>query len=290
MENALEIKNLTKDYGDFRLNNVSFSLPQGYIMGLIGPNGAGKTTIIKLILNLIHKDGGEIKVFGLDNIRDEVRVKSRLGFVHDTPFFYEHLTFTLKRIKATIAPFYKGWNDGLFSKLIREFDLPLDKPFRKLSRGMKMKFALALALSHDADLIILDEPTSGLDPVFRRELLTKLGTLIQDEKKSVLFSTHITSDLERIADHITFIHEGEIVFSASKDDVLEKWGIVRGGPEILSEENKKLFRGMRRTEFSFEGLTDDVAGARRKLGSGVVIERASLEDIMFYTTRGEKNV
>jgi ABC-2 type transport system ATP-binding protein len=152
-----------------------------------------------------------------------------------------------------------------------------------------MKFALALALSHEADLIILDEPTSGLDPIFRRELLTKLRALIQDEKKSVLFSTHITSDLERVADYITFIHEGEIVFSAPKDDILETWGVVRGGPELLGEENRKLFRGIKKRAFSVEGLTDDAPGARRKLGSGALIEKASLEDIMFYITRGERN-
>ena len=284
MQNILEIKNVSKDYGDFKLKDVSFSLPQGYIMGLIGPNGAGKTTIIKLILNLLRRDGGDIKVFGLDNVNDEAAVKSRIGFVHDTPYFYEPLT--LNSIKATVASFYKDWEDAIFYRLLREFDLPARKPFRKLSRGMKMKFALAVALSHHADFIILDEPTSGLDPVFRRELLARLSALIQDEKKSVLFSTHITSDLERIADYITFIHNGRIVFSAAKDEVLEKWAVVKAGNNFLNDDNRKFFKGIRKREFGFEALTSDATEARRRFAGKAVIEKASLEDIMYYMTRG----
>jgi ABC-2 type transport system ATP-binding protein len=288
MDNVLEIKNLGKDYGDFRLKDVSFSVPRGYIMGLIGPNGAGKTTIIKLILNLIHRDAGDIRIFGLDNLKDEAAVKSRIGFVHDTPFFYERLR--LKTIRAQIAPFYKDWDDALFHKLIGEFDLPLKKIFVKLSRGMKMKFALALALSHKADLILLDEPTSGLDPVFRRELLAKLQGLIQDEKKSVLFSTHITSDLEKIADYVTFIRNGEIVFSAPMDETLATWSVVKGGNELLTEDNRRFFKGFRRREFGFEALTDNTGEAKRRFGGNAVIDKASLEDIMYYMTRGESHV
>jgi len=288
MENAIEIKGLNKDYGDFRLQDVSFTVPRGYIMGLIGPNGAGKTTVIKLILNLLRRDGGEVRVFGRDILAHEVEVKSRIGFVHDTPFFFEHLT--LRKLKDTVAPFYGTWDDRIFHRLMEEFDLPLRKRFSKLSRGMKMKFALALALSHQAELLILDEPTSGLDPVFRRELLARLSAFIQDEGKSVLFSTHITSDLERIADFITFIDQGGIVFSAPKDEILEKWAVIKGGSELLAEENRKLFRGVRRREFSVQGLTDDGARARQHLGKDVLIEKASLEDIMFYLTRGNGHV
>jgi ABC-2 type transport system ATP-binding protein len=287
MENVLEIKDLRKDYEGFTLRDVSFSLPQGFIMGLIGPNGAGKTTIIKLILNVIKKSAGEIKVFGADSLENEVAVKSRIGFVHDTPFFYEYLS--LKQLKATVAPFYKNWDDDLFHRLISEFDLPLSKAFSKLSRGMKMKFALALALSHRADFIILDEPTSGLDPVFRRELLGRLSELIQDEGKSVLFSTHITSDLERIADFITFIDQGRIVFSSAKDEILGHWGVVKGPNELLSEDNKGFFKGFREREFGFEALCSNLSEARRRFGQKAVIEKASLEDIMFYMTRRGKD-
>ncbi len=284
LENALEIKSLAKDYGDFRLNEVSFSVPSGYVMGLIGPNGAGKTTVIKLILNLIRRDGGEIRIFGRDNLAAEVEVKSRIGFVHDTPFFYEHLT--LARLKDTVAPFYADWDDAHFQNLSREFGLPPGKRFSRLSRGTKMKFALAVALSHKADLLILDEPTSGLDPVFRRVLLAKLRAFIQDAGKSILFSTHVTADLERIADFITFIKDGKIAFSAPRDELLDRWAVVKGGPEILKPENQGLFRGVRRREFSVEALTDGADEARRRLGRDAVIEKASLEDIMFYLTKG----
>jgi ABC-2 type transport system ATP-binding protein len=285
MNNAIEITNLKKDYGDFSLDGVSFSMPQGTIMGLIGPNGAGKTTIIKILLNLVRRDGGEIRVFGLDNLKDETAVKSRIGFVHDTPCFYERLA--LKTIKATVAPFYRDWDEDTFRRLLREFDLPPNKILARLSRGMKMKFSLALALSHRADLILLDEPTSGLDPVFRRELLGRLSAVIQDEKRSVLFSTHITSDLERTADFITFLHEGRVVFSAAKDEILERWAVVKGGLELLTEDNRRFFRGVRERAFGFEGLTADAAEARRRFGPAAVVDKASLEDIMYYITRGD---
>lgn len=285
MENMLEITRLAKSYEGFALKEISFALPKGYIMGFIGPNGAGKTTTIKLILNLIRKESGHIQIFGMDSIRDEVAVKSRIGFVHDAPLFYDYLG--LHQIKNIIAPFYKRWDDAVYKRLFAEFELPEGKKFKELSRGTKMKFALALALSHHADLIIMDEPTSGLDPVFRRELLEKLGQLLQDEEKSILFSTHITSDLERIADYITFINGGEIVFSAAKDAVLEQWGIVKGGKELLNESSKSMFRGIRLHEFGFEALTSDCERVRRTFNGQVVIERATLEDIMFYIVKGQ---
>jgi ABC-2 type transport system ATP-binding protein len=284
MEYALDIRNLSKDYSGFRLKDVSFSLPRGYIMGLIGPNGAGKTTVIKLILNLIRRDGGDISVLGLNNLAAEMEIKSRIGFVHDTPFFYEHLT--LANVRKTVAPFYRDWDDASFLRLADEFDLPLGKRFKALSRGTKKKFALAVALSHKADLLILDEPTSGLDPVFRSELLKRLSAFIQDEGKSVLFSTHITSDLERIADFITFIRGGEIVFSLPRDQILGAWAVVKGGPELLAAENRDLFKGIRQGTYGVAALTAAAGDARRRLGRDAVIEAATLEDIMFYMTKG----
>jgi ABC-2 type transport system ATP-binding protein len=284
MEPALEIRALSKGYGDFRLKDISFTVLRGYVCGLIGANGAGKTTVIRLVLNLAPRDGGEIRMFGLDNVGDEAAVKARIGFVHDTPRFYEHLS--LRAIARTVAPFYPKWDDALFNGLLREFDLPPGKRFSRLSRGMRTKFALAVALSHDADLLVLDEPTSGLDPVFRHRLLEKLREFIQDEDKAVLFSTHITADLERIADHITFIRDGEIVFSSPRDEVLDNWGVVKGGPELDAPEARDLFRGIRKGEFGVQALTDDAPEAQRRLGRDAVIERASLEDIMFYLTKG----
>jgi ABC-2 type transport system ATP-binding protein len=284
MDAALEIRNLRKDYGRFRLNDVSFVLPRGYIMGLIGPNGAGKTTIIKLILNLIRRDGGEIRILGLDDKAEEAERKGRIGFVHDAPCFYEQMTPA--GIRRTVAPFYPDWDDAVFLRLMDEFRLPLRKRFSTFSRGNKMKFALALALSHKADLLILDEPTSGLDPAFRREFLSRLSAFIQDAGKAVLFSTHITTDLERIADFITLIRDGDIVFSAPKDDILAAWAVVKGGPELLRDEYRGLFRGLRTRAYGVQGLTDKADEARRRLGRDAVIETAGLEDIMFYLAKG----
>lgn len=288
MSNVLEIQNLRKNYGDFQLQDVSFALPEGYIMGLIGPNGAGKTTIIKLIMNLIMKNGGQINVFGMDHQEHEVEIKSCIGFVYDNPNYYEHLN--LKQIKNIIRPFYKDWDEKVFLKLVDQFELPLKKTIKKFSRGMVMKAAIAIALSHHADFIIMDEPTSGLDPVFRRELLDLLYDLLQNEKKSILFSTHITSDLERIADYITFINHGKIVFSMSKDDVFENYKLVKGGKDLLNEETKPYFKGIRMGEFGFEGLSDDIKFIKQKFGSQVVIERANLEDIMYFSNLKDNHV
>lgn len=281
MHNVLEIKNLRKDYGDFCLDDISFSLPEGFIMGLIGPNGAGKTTTIKLIMNLIMKNGGSIKIFGKEHIAHEVEIESRIGFVYDNPNYYEHLN--LRQVKNIIAPFYKDWDEAIFRELVDKFQLPLKKILKKFSRGMVMKSAIAIALSHHADLIIMDEPTSGLDPIFRRELLDLLYELLQNEKKSILFSTHITSDIERIADYITFILGGKIIFSTRKDEVLENYAIIKGGKELLNEETKRFFRGMRISEYGFEALTDNVDNIKKALGSDIVIDKATLEDIMYFS-------
>jgi ABC-2 type transport system ATP-binding protein len=288
MGNVLEIQNLKKSYNDFQLQDVSFSLPEGFIMGLIGPNGAGKTTIIKTIMNLIMKSGGNIKIFGQDHKDYEVEVKSRIGFVYDNPNYYEHLN--LKQIKGIIAPFYKTWDEKMFKNLVDKFELPLRKTLRKFSRGMVMKAAIAIALSHHADFIIMDEPTSGLDPVFRRELLDLLYDLLQNEKKSILFSTHITSDLEIIADYITLMIKGKVIFSKSKDDVFENHALIKGGNDLLTEETKQMFMGVRTRDFGFEALTDDVNKIKKKFGKDIVIDKANLEDIMYYNNLKENHV
>ncbi|MCP4725465.1 MAG: ABC transporter ATP-binding protein, partial [bacterium] len=252
---VLEVENLTKEYKGFTLKDLTFRLPQGFIMGLIGPNGAGKTTIIKLLMNLIIRNDGDIKIFGNDNLENEVEIKSRIGFVYDNSNYYDHLN--MKQLKKIIAPFYKTWNETKFNDLVNKFDLPMNKAIRKFSRGMVMKSSIAFALSHNADLIIMDEPTSGLDPIFRRELLEMLSDIMQDEKKSILFSTHITSDLERIADYITYVNKGELVFSKSKDEILENYGLVKGGNDLLNDANRKMFRGIRKSDFGFEALSDN---------------------------------
>ncbi|AJD32006.1 MULTISPECIES: ABC transporter ATP-binding protein [Clostridium] len=287
MDKILEVKNLKKEYKDFSLENINFQLDRGYIMGFIGPNGSGKSTTIKLIMNLIKKDSGDIKIFGMDNIRHEKEVKEKIGFVYDENYFYDHVN--IETMKKIIASFYKGWSDKIFNKYLKTFDLDPKKKIKNLSKGMKMKFSLALALSHNAELIIMDEPTAGLDPVFRREILDILYDLIQDENKSVFFSTHITTDLEKIADYITFINKGKMVFSENKDEVMEKYALVKGGIDFLNEETKKYFLGINKNSFGFEGLTTSANIIKEITKKGeLIIEKPSLEDIMVYTVRGEE--
>ena len=247
-------------------------------MGLIGANGAGKTTIIKLIMNLIRRDSGRITVFGKDNLQHEVEIKRDIGFVYDVPRFYDDAK--LRDIARAVAPFYPKWNQTRFDSLVGEFGLPLRKKFKMLSSGMKTQFALSLALSHDADLILMDEPTSGLDPIVRRELLDKLRDILQDERKSIIFSTHITSDLERIADFVTCVNEGQILFSSPRDEILERWGVVKADREALRGEVELLLRGVRHGEYGCEALTDDIEAARAVLPSEAVIEKASLDDVV----------
>jgi ABC-2 type transport system ATP-binding protein len=283
-EPLLEFREVSKRYGEFLLDRVSFSLPRGYICGLIGPNGAGKTTIVKLLLNLVHRDGGRIELAGLDPAEHETAVKARIGFVHEVPTFYEHLS--LEAIGAIVGSFYPAWDQALFASLLAAFDLPPRVRFGALSRGMRTKGALALALAHRAELLVLDEPTAGLDPVFRRALLERLAGYVSDGRASVLISTHITSDLERIADFVTYVRAGRLVLSATRDELAERWAIVRGGPALLEGEARALLSGWERAPHGVTGLTFDAPGLRRRLaGHEVVVERATLEDIMFYTGR-----
>ena len=284
MNDALAISGLRKSYPGFLLNDVSFRLPQGYIMGLIGPNGAGKTTVIKLILNLVRREAGQITVLGRDNRSDKAGVKSRLGFVLDTPAFYRYLT--VARTASIVSGFYPGWDAARFRELAGEFGLPPGKRVGSLSRGTQMKLSLALALSHRAELLVLDEPTAGLDPVFRRELLERLSALIQDGRTSILFSTHITSDLELLADYLTFLRKGEVVFSASREELQDRWLLVKGGPELLEERYRPLFRAARKTEFGVQALTSRAEEARRALaGLKVLFERPTLDDIVFFMSK-----
>ncbi|AWI06486.1 ABC transporter ATP-binding protein [Clostridium drakei] len=284
MSNILEIKNLRKEYKGFTLENISFNLEKGFIMGFIGPNGAGKSTTIKLIMNLIKRNSGEIKIFGLDNIKYEKDIKQKIGFVYDENYFYEELT--LIEMKNLIAPFYKNWDNKTFNKYISDFNLPIKKKIKELSKGMKMKYSLAIALSHSAEFIIMDEPTSGLDPIFRSEMLDILYSIIQDENKGILFSTHITTDLEKVADYITFLNKGKIIFSDTKDNILENYNIIKGDKSLLDSDTKKEFIGIRENSFGFEALTNKTENIKRLFKNNALIEKATLEDIMVYTVKG----
>jgi len=275
---ALELSGVGKSYRGFRLQDVSFSLPRGFIGGLVGPNGSGKTTIVKLIMNLVRRDAGEIRVFGLDNRRDQVAVRSRIGFVYDAPGYWDDQTLAMHR--RALGAFYPRWSDATFNRLAGEFGLPLDAAFKTLSSGMKMKFSLAMALSHEADLLVMDEPTAGLDPVFRRELLQRLSAILQDEGKSILFSTHITSDLERVADFVTFVRGGRVVFSLPRHELFEAWAVVRGDAAAVERLDGRTVRGRRRRGTTLEVLVTDGAAARRLLGASAVVERPRLDEVM----------
>ncbi len=211
MDSIIELSNVNKTFNGFAVKNLSFKVKKGFVTGFIGANGAGKSTTIKLIMNLLKPDSGEVKIFGLDYKKYEKQIKENIGFVYDDHVFYEHLT--LVEMKKIIAPLYKRWDDSLFATYVAQFQLPLNKKLKTFSKGMLMKASLAIALSHHAQLIIMDEPTADLDPVFRREFLALLHELVQDGEKTIFFSTHITSDLDRIADYIVFLHEGELQFT-----------------------------------------------------------------------------
>ncbi|MEK4652077.1 ABC transporter ATP-binding protein [Niallia sp. FSL W8-0954] len=288
VENTLELINVSKSRQGFSLDKINITLKKGFIMGFIGPNGAGKSTTIKLIMNLIKKDSGMIKVFGLDNEKHSMKIKERIGFVYDDNHFYEELT--IKEMKNIIRPFYSQWEESTFLKYVKDFSLPMDKKINELSKGMKMKFSLAIALSHQAELLIMDEPTSGLDPLVRTELLDVLQTLIQDENKTIFFSTHITSDLDKIADYITLINNGQIILNKTKDELLEEYTMVKGKDSTQIINDKNLI-GLKSNDFGFEALCKNKEEVRKQFGNSYFYEKPTLEDIMvFYTRRSGGHV
>ena len=284
MKPILELHDVVKDFTGFKVNGISFSLEPGYIMGFIGANGAGKTTTIKLIMNLLRLDRGEIKVFGLDSRKHEQEIKQRIGFVYDDNHFYDELT--IAQMTKVLAPFYHDWDWEMYDRYVHRFALPAGKKIKTFSRGMKMKYALAVALSHQAELLIMDEPTSGLDPIVRSELLDILSEVIQDERCSVLFSSHITSDLDRVADYVTLIHNGNILFSTSKEELFETYSLIKGERSLLGSELRRYLVGVRENQFGFEGLVTNQEQALRLTGGKAVLERPTLEDIMLYSTKG----
>ena len=249
-------------------------------MGLVGPNGAGKTTVIKLIMNLLRKGSGSVNVFGLDNQKYEKEIKQRIGFVYDENIYPEHLR--LERIGALISGFYKNWDQDRFEKYLDRFDLDPKIKLSKLSRGMKMKFAIAIALSHDAELIIMDEPTSGLDPVFRREVLDLLHGIMEDGERSIIFSSHITSDLDRIADVVTLIDNGRIVLSMPYDEIMRKYRVMKGPKSLIDKIDPSWLQGARISKFGFDALCLEGEKAAREFGDTVVLEKPGIEDIMVY--------
>lgn len=286
MEYALEIKHLTKDYGNFQLKDISFKVPKGTIMGFIGENGAGKTTTLKLLLNIIQKDSGCIRIFDHETPTKDIDWKQDVGIVFDECHFHDNLR--MNEISKIMSYIYKNWKKDMFIEYCKQFQLPQDKIVKEFSRGMKMKLAMAVALSHEAKLLILDEATAGLDPVVRDEILDIFLEFIQDEEHTVLLSSHITSDLEKVADYITFIHEGQVLFSQSKDELLYEYGIAKCTKEQYQEIDASQVLGCRKNSFGIEALIQNKRQFQKKY-LGVIVDSVSIEDILLFETRGRKD-
>ena len=287
MNAVLEVNKLNKAYGNFLLKDVTFSLKKDCITGFIGTNGSGKTTTIKAILGLILKDSGNISFSGKDMDKNERKSKNKIGIVLDEGYFYDELT--LKEMKNVIAPSYTDWDEAVFLSYIKQFNLNLRQKISTLSKGMRMKFAVALDLSHHADLLIMDEPTSGLDPLVRSELMNILLDFMKEPGKSVFFSTHITSDLDKIADIIILIDDGEILLNEEKDILVETHALVKGDNRLINEQTKSLFLNLHQSQYGFEGITrkkDDV----HRLMPDVLMERPTIENIMLSYIGGNNYV
>lgn len=285
MEYALEVKNLTKEYGDFALKNIHFCLPKGTIMGIIGENGAGKSTTFKAILNLIKADSGEVTLYGKKLTEKERELKEQIGVVFDGISFYQ--TLTPEQVGKISACAYESFDMAEYEKYLEKFALPPRKEIKQMSKGMQVKLCLSVALSHHAKILLLDEPTSGLDPIIRDDILDVFLDFVQDEEHSILISSHITSDLEKIADYITFIHEGSILLSDTKDNLMYHYGLMKCRKEQFLKLDKADIAAYRKMDYQYEVLVEDRDAAKRKY-QDVVIDAASLDEIMLLYVKGAR--
>lgn len=285
INNVIELKNVVKDYGDFKLDHISFAVPEGSVCGFIGQNGAGKTTTINLILDIINRDEGEINLFGKPVDKDHAYVREDVGVVFDEMGFHEFMT--AKDINIMMKNIYKNWDEVAFFDYLKKFSLPSKKKCGAFSRGMRMKLQISVAMSHKAKLLIMDEPTSGLDPIVRNEMIGIFRDFVVEEDHTILLSSHIMGDLEKIADEVVFIDGGKIVFSGNKDEILEKHGILKCKKEEASKVSEALIVGVEKEAYSTSILVND-RHAAAKLYPDMVIEEAALEDIMIYYVNAKK--
>lgn len=282
--NAIEIKGLVKKYDDkFQLGKLDLTIPKGVIVGLIGENGAGKTTLLKAILNIIHIDSGTIKINGEDNKKEEK--KENIGVVLDNMFFPEILT--AKDIELAMRGIAKNWDTELYYNYLKEFSLPVDKPLKALSKGMRKKLEIATALSHHPDILILDEATSGLDPVIRNEILDIFLNFIQDENHTIILSTHITTDLEHVADKIVFIDQGKIVLDKDREELIDHYGILKCDPDKMDQVKKEDYICYKKNKYDVEFLVADRDKMRKKY-SDFVVDKMTLEELMLLMIKGVK--
>ena len=279
---AISVKNLTKRYPGFLLDNISFTLPSGCILGLIGENGAGKSTTIHLLLDLIRRDSGEILVLGQDNRSHFLKVKEQLGVVLDEACFPEGIH--ARDVNCIMKNSYRQWDEACYYRYLDRFQLPERKPFKEFSKGMKMKLAIAVALSHNAKLLILDEATSGLDPIARDEILDLFYDFIQEEDHSILISSHITSDLEKLCDYIAFIHRGKLLLCEEKDRLIERYGILHCSRGELEALSPRTVCGFRESSYGVEALVD-----RTRLPRSLETDRAGIEDIFVFMARESRS-
>lgn len=286
-DNVIQVEGLCKSFNDFQIKNISFSLDAGYIMGFIGRNGAGKTSVLKLIQNIIVKDSGLVKICGFDIRKQEIQAKNEIGFVMDSSPFMKH--YSLLENGDLFGKYYTEFDRNLYRSYLNRFHLEEEKALLSLSKGMETKFQLAFALAHKPKVLILDEPTDGLDPIYRREFLQLLQLLVEKERMGILFSTHITGDLDRVADYITMIDQGEIVFTMDKETLMDKYRIIKGKKELLQRIPKNVLIGSRVFVTGFEGMTEKIHDLNHYLeGQNFVVERAKLEDVMYYISKGRR--
>ena len=279
--NALELKNVSKSFSGFCLNNVSLTLPSGCIMGLIGENGAGKSTTIKLILDMLHKDSGTITILGKDNDKNISLIKEDIGVVMDEVGMPECLT--AKQIGNVMKHTFRNWNEAEYARLLQKLSLPDNKPFKDFSRGMKMKLGIAVAMSHGAKLLLLDEPTSGLDPVVRDEVVDMFCDFTRDENHSILISSHIVSDLEKLCDYVTFLHKGKLLLCEEKDVLLSEYGIIHCTVEQLSELDKEVIRYRKETPYGAEVIVP-----RKDAPNGFKLSPISIEELFVFMVKEAK--
>lgn len=284
-DDALKITGLCKSYGDFSLKDINLAVPEGTVVGLVGENGAGKTTTIKASLDLIKKDSGKVSFFGKEMADDPLGIRSGIGVVFDSLHFSYGLN--IEKIEKICSAVYDNWDKKVFEEYIEKFSLPEKKIIKEFSTGMKMKLNLAIGLSHNAKLLIMDEPTSGLDPVVRDDILEIFLEFMQEEKHSILLSSHITSDLEKIADYIAFIHDGRVIFCMPKNTLLYEYGIIRCSRddfERVSPEDKKVWRI---EDYQCSILVDDRKRAAERYPN-MVIDSPSIDEIMLLYVKGER--
>ena len=279
--NALEIKDLSKSFSGFRLDNLNLTLPSGCIMGLIGENGAGKSTTIKLILDIFHKESGRVTILGKDNEGDMRLLKEDIGVVMDEAGIPECLT--AKQVGKVMKNTFRQWNEEEYSRLLKKLSLPENKPFKNFSRGMKMKLGIAIAMSHGAKLLILDEPTSGLDPVVRDEVVEMFYDFTRDEDHSILISSHIVSDLEKLCDYIAFLHKGKLLLCEEKDALLSEYGIIHCAPDKLSEIDEKAVKYKKETPY---GTT--VMVSRKDAPDTIKVSPISIEELFIFMVKEER--